>query len=66
MKREYTDDGLIADIKAVSNGKDPSAEERNLYFADPANAAAISNQQKKMDLLIALYKTMKMKEPSQN
>ncbi len=59
MKREYTDDELLADIKAVSNGEDPSIEERNAYFADPSNADTIKMQQERMDLVIALHKARK-------
>ena len=59
MKRNYTEEELIADIEAVSTGNDPARKERDAYFADPANAAEIAAQQARMDMVIALYKARK-------
>ena len=55
MKKHYTDAELIADIRDVVAGNDPSEKERNAYFSDPANAADIEEQQSRMDLVIALH-----------
>lgn len=55
MKKHYTDAELIADIRDVVAGNDPSEKERDAYFADPANAADIEEQQSRMDLVIALH-----------
>lgn len=55
MKKHYTDAELIADIQTVAAGNDPSEKERDAYFADPANAADIEEQQSRMDLVIALH-----------
>ena len=59
MKKRYTNAELLADIQAVTAGADPAEAERNAYFADPANAAEIEEQQARMDLVIALYKARK-------
>ena len=59
MKKRYTDEEILADIEAVTKGTDPSEAERDAYFNDPANAAAIEEQQARMDLIIALYKARK-------
>lgn len=59
MKRNYTEEELIADIEAVSARNDPAKKERDAYFADPANAAEIAAQQTRMDLVCALYKARK-------
>ena len=53
MKKRYTDAELLADIQVVTAGTDPAEAERNAYFADPANAAEIEEQQTRMDLVIA-------------
>ncbi len=53
MKKRYTDAELLADIQVVTAGTDPAEAERNAYFADPANAAKIEEQQTRMDLVIA-------------
>ena len=59
MKKRYTDAELLADIEAVTAGTDPAEAERDAYFADPANAADIEEQQARMDLVIALYNARK-------
>ena len=59
MKKHYTEEELLADIEAVTNGTDPAQVERDAYFADPANAAAIEEQQARMDRIIAEYNRKK-------
>ena len=59
MKKRYTDAELLADIEAVTSETDPAEVERDAYFADPANAAEIEEQQARMDLVIALYNARK-------
>ena len=56
MKKRFTDEEILADIEAVTNGIDPSAIERDAYFNDPANAEEIEKQQALMDRVIAEYK----------
>lgn len=63
MKKHYTDAELIADIQTVAAGNDPSEKERDAYFADPANAADIEEQQSRMDLVIELYRTLRNTVP---
>jgi len=59
MKKHYTEAELLADIQSISPETDPTVAERDAYFADPANAAAIEEQQARMDLMIALYNARK-------
>ena len=59
MKKRYTDAELLADIQSITPETDPARAERDAYFADPANEAAIEEQQARMDLIIALYKARK-------
>ena len=54
-RRKYTDAEILADIDAITSAPDPEGIARDAYFADPANAAAIEEQQARMDLVIALY-----------
>ena len=59
---EYrTDEQIIAEIEEIkrdiAEGKISEDEaERNAYFTDPANAAAIAEQFARMELVEALYK----------
>lgn len=64
MKNEHarymTNTELAAEIKLIkkdiANGVISEDEaERNAYFTDPANAAEIAQQQRRMDLIIALH-----------
>lgn len=59
MKKHFTEAELLADIQSITPETDPTVAERDAYFNDPANAAAIEEQQARMDLIIALYNARK-------
>ena len=62
--RYMTDAELTAEVARVKSEIEAGTVsddevERDAYFADPANAAEIEEQQARMDLIIALHKARK-------